>query len=112
MKHRFLVLASVVAFVACDPAPVPVGARDASGIPPATPQAPAAPETHRACEAVEALGLAACHVDDETVFAITWMGCSEDDGIAYTVSATNVRGRRLRVCCGFVFKGCTVRGPA
>lgn len=37
--------------------------------------------------------------------------CAADDTISRTFSATNSNGDRVRgtICCGFWFKGCTVR---
>ena len=37
--------------------------------------------------------------------------CSEDDGFSTGFKATNPTGQTVTgvVCCGFVFKGCTIR---
>ena len=38
-------------------------------------------------------------------------GCDEKDTAGFDVTATNVNGTRVNliVCCGLVFKGCTIR---
>ena len=38
-------------------------------------------------------------------------GCSKDDAVAFDVEATNVREQRvhLTVCCGWLWKACTIR---
>lgn len=40
-----------------------------------------------------------------------FFSCGKDDTTATEFVATNPRGRRVKgaVCCGLVFKGCTVR---
>lgn len=76
--------------------------------------------------AVVALLLAACPVpEDQVVETLEAQGfsdierkesapfsCSDKDGLRSHFTATNQRGQRVEgvLCCGFVFKACTVRG--
>lgn len=42
-----------------------------------------------------------------------WLGCSDDDSVfeSKEITAKNSNGKQvtLKVCCGLIFKGCTVR---
>lgn len=41
-----------------------------------------------------------------------WVGgCSGDDSVAFDIRANNSAGKTIKatVCCGFAFKGCTIR---
>lgn len=40
-----------------------------------------------------------------------WFACGKDDTWATNFTATNVNGQEVEgvVCCGLIFKGCTVR---
>ena len=64
-----------------------------------------------ACRVASAQGFSACSVGETHVSAAGLAGCGEHDAAGFDVSATNPRGARvaLLVCCGWPFKGCTVR---
>lgn len=46
-------------------------------------------------------------------FFISWRGCSHNDTIMYEADGLGANGQRVQfvVCCGLVFRGCTVRIP-
>lgn len=64
-----------------------------------------------ACRVATAQGFSACRVTDSHVVTSGLAGCAKEDAAGFDVAATNPRGQRvaLLVCCGWPFKGCTVR---
>lgn len=62
----------------------------------------------KAYQAVEDEGYTNIREDGTAIF-----GCSEDDSILVSrnITATNSNGKdvNLAVCCGLIFKGCTIR---
>lgn len=65
----------------------------------------------KGCETMQTNGFAGCRLIDTTVGFTSWAGCDERDAVAFDVSAVNSQGQRVSavVCCGWPFKGCTVR---
>lgn len=57
-------------------------------------------------EALEAQGMT-----DVQIVGYAPFSCSKDDGTSTGFTATNPQGRRVEgvVCCGWLFKNCTVR---
>lgn len=68
-------------------------------------------EPSRAVSAMESAGYTNITVTDRHDFAPEFAGCSESDGVAFDVTATNPAGKRTTatVCCGYWLKGCTIR---
>lgn len=64
-----------------------------------------------ACRAATAHGFSQCAITGSSALAPAWSGCANGDAVAFDVSATNPAGQRtsLIVCCGWPFKGCTLR---
>jgi hypothetical protein len=52
-------------------------------------------------------------VTDRHDFLAAWYGCSGSDAVGFEVSATNVKGERVKllVCSGWLIKAATVRIP-
>jgi hypothetical protein len=52
-------------------------------------------------------------VTDRHDFLAAWHGCSGSDAVGFEVSATNVKGDRVKllVCSGWLIKAATVRIP-
>ncbi|MBP6945173.1 hypothetical protein KBD61_04455 [Patescibacteria group bacterium] len=67
--------------------------------------------TDRAVQAVRDDGFTNINVVEQHGVAPTLYGCDKHDAVAFEVTATNSQQRRvnLTVCCGLVFKGCTIR---
>ncbi len=64
-----------------------------------------------AVRAADGAGLRNVRVLEKHGIAPRLHGCAEDDSVAFDVSGTNATGSRVTaiVCCGLVWKGCTVR---
>jgi hypothetical protein len=64
-----------------------------------------------AVRAVEALGFEDVAVLDKSVVFHALDGCGDSDAASFAVRGKNPRGvvTTVTVCCGFPFKGCTVR---
>ena len=64
-----------------------------------------------AVQAAQNAGLTRVVVTDTHVFFAGFAGCAKDDAAGFDVSGVNPNGQRVEVtvCCGAVFKGCTVR---
>jgi hypothetical protein len=70
-----------------------------------------APGPGEAAAAASAMGFRDVTVTDTTRIGVTFTACSKSDMVAHDVSGTNPTGQRVKltVCCGWPFKGCTVR---
>lgn len=66
-----------------------------------------------ACDALAAQGFTGCQVKDRHVVAPGYFGCGRE-GLGFETEATNPAGHRVKmlVCCGVLFKGCTLRTPS
>lgn len=64
-----------------------------------------------ATEAVEKQGYRVKEVVDKDVLFVGWRGCSDNDAAGFDMKVVNPAGQEteIKVCCGAVFKGCTVR---
>lgn len=64
-----------------------------------------------AVHAAENAGITNPVVTDTHYFFPSLSGCGKDDAVGFDVSGVNPQGRKITVtvCCGAVFKGCTVR---
>lgn len=71
------------------------------------------PDESKAIQVVEALGMTNARVTDTDTWNVAYAGCSDSDGIAFKVTATNAQEKtvNLTVCCGTGWnaKGCTPR---
>lgn len=58
------------------------------------------------------LGFSNPKVVDRSYFLVSYRGCGGEDSIRYTVNAINPINKpaTLNICCGLIFKGCTMRG--
>lgn len=65
-----------------------------------------------ACDALDAQGFTGCQVKARHVLPSGYLGCGRD-GLGFEAVATNPAGQRvpMLVCCGLLFKGCTLRTP-
>lgn len=64
------------------------------------------------CNSVQTQGYSHCVITDRHEISPHMMGgCGQDDKVAADVSAVNPAGRQVNitVCCGWPFKGCTIR---
>jgi hypothetical protein len=78
-----------------------------------TGSAQCAPGPDKATSALRAHGFRDIAITDSHPYLASWYGCSEKDAVAHEATATNAAGERVSVvvCCGYPFKGCTVRVP-
>jgi len=67
-------------------------------------------ENH-AIRAAEGSGMTDVKVTAKHGLAPTFYGCSKDDAVAFDVQGKNANGvpTVATVCCGLIFKSCTVR---
>lgn len=72
-----------------------------------------APGPDKAEATLRAHGFTKIAITDTHRFGASFYGCSDKDAVAHEATATNPAGQRvtLTVCCGYPFKGCTVRVP-
>ncbi len=68
-------------------------------------------EPQTAIEAAETIGFTDVTVTDENYMCMAWQGCDRNDAVGFEMTATNAQGERvdIMVCCGWPFKGCTIR---
>jgi hypothetical protein len=69
-------------------------------------------DENQARRALEAQGFRDITVHDSGMLTTAYRGCSQGDTFWYSASGTNAAGKpvdRITVCCGAVFKGCTLR---
>jgi hypothetical protein len=66
---------------------------------------------NRAIEAVQVFGFSNSKIIKEHRIFSSFAGCDKHDSAGFTINTTNLKGENvnLLVCCGLVFKGCTVR---
>lgn len=64
-----------------------------------------------AVQAAENAGWSEVKVIEQHGIAPTFYGCSKDDSVAFEIRGKNPAGKSAdaTVCCGLVFKSCTVR---
>lgn len=72
-----------------------------------------APGPDKATETLRVHGFRDVAITDSHRIGAAWYGCSDKDAVAHEATATNAAGQRVSVvvCCGYPFKGCTVRLP-
>jgi hypothetical protein len=68
-------------------------------------------DSDRAVQAVEDLGFSDVRVVDRSNVFPQFDGCGEKEAAAFSVQGKNPSGKTVQVtvCCGLMFKGCTVR---
>jgi hypothetical protein len=67
----------------------------------------------QAVKTAETMGWSNVRVTERHGMAPSLYGCSDKDVVAYEISGKNPRGdsAAATVCCGWPFKGCTMRIP-
>ena len=63
------------------------------------------------CRTLATQGFRGCTIADRNTVAPSWAGCGESDALSAEVQTVNPLGASVvvTVCCGWPFKGCTIR---
>jgi hypothetical protein len=66
---------------------------------------------NKAIETSQAFGFSNSKITKEYRIFSTFAGCDKHDSAGFAINATNSKGENvnLLVCCGLIFKGCTIR---